>query len=167
MRVRLPRIWEASLCLSLLSAGCVTTQETAPDVGSFTNRAPGSSGGEKAESGLFGSLFSVKKPETKVGPRTHLAYAQYEEARGNELGARRAQEEQRGNSTTAINLQDEQRASYAAARKSYQQVLSGNDKSPGSMNWLARPLTRSRGSSRRSDSIQTLLTRSMRWGSST
>jgi Tfp pilus assembly protein PilF len=117
---RFVRLSSACLVFGTVAAGCVTT--TRDQSGSFTSGGSGTYGGPPPGTDLpaetttsFAALFGGKKADPQKNAKLHLAYAAHEETKGNEAGVRHASEEQR--------------ASYDAARKAYQHVLTLNDKS--------------------------------------
>lgn len=128
---RLRRSIPAWICLSTLATGCASIKDKAPSLtGTFTNGggqygqpAPEASKPTATEKVSLMGLFSDKPSQPKVGSKTTLAYAQYEERRGN----------------YAIGKQpEEQRAAHTASRKFYEQVLAEDSKSVEAVIGLAR-----------------------------
>ena len=130
---RLRRLVPAWICLSTLATGCASMKmkEDSPSLtGSFINggvqKSPAADANPPTATesvSLFGFL-SGKQSETKISPKTQLAYAQWEERQGAYAASR--------------NKPDEQRAAYAAARKGYEQVLAADSKSVDAVIGLAR-----------------------------
>lgn len=129
---RLRRSIPAWICLSTLATGCASIKDKAPSLtGTFTNGggqygqpAPDANKPTATENVSLAGLFSGKPAQTKVGSKTTLAYAQWEERLGNYEKAR--------------NQPEAQRAAHAAARKSYEQVLADDSKSIEATIGLAR-----------------------------
>lgn len=129
---RLRRSIPAWICLSTLATGCASIKEQAPSLtGSFTNGggqygqpAPEANKPTATENVSLLGLFSGKPAQPKVGSKTTLAYAQWEERQGQYAMAR--------------NQPEEHRAHAANARKTYEQVLAEDSKSIEAVIGLAR-----------------------------